>query len=63
MRSDPFRRCLYYSLRKGAGGVICHVSGPIGPLSVIEFCEAFCFVLDAHFFWRLLCSEYGFTVS
>jgi hypothetical protein len=62
MRSDQFRRCLYYSLRKGNGGVICHLSGPIGPLSLIEFCEAFSFVLNAHF-WRLLCSEYGFTVG
>jgi hypothetical protein len=62
MHSEPFRRCLYYSLRKGAGGVICHVSGPIGPLSVTEFCEALSFVLDA-LFWRLLCFEYGFTVG
>lgn len=62
MRSDPFRRRFYYSVRKGDGDVNCHVSGPIGPLSLIEFCEAFYFVLDAHF-WSLLCSEHGFTVG
>lgn len=49
MRSDLFRGCLFYSLRKGDDGVNCHVSGPIDPLSLIEFCEALSFVLDAHF--------------